>query len=403
MADVEKQQEGTEEPEKKTEPAENQEKEVVEAPEIPQSPTPDSGKIRIYHEHQESALCARHCLNNLLQGAYYTEIDLADIAHTFDELEKQLIAETSGVDSTEYLQWLQQNENQNVDSSGNFSVQVLQKALETFDLEMIRLRKSELESDHYKPEFEDGFILNHQSHWFALRRIGIIWYNLNSLSGFPDTKAEPTTITDFYLETFLHGLMQEGYSVFVIKGQFPRRGGMGGMNIDANVQYWDPEKIRTYADFQSAHKHLVQRSLGVNNPLQQTLAMSLAQSQGINLNANGEGDAGFQRALQMSMQANEEEELQRALALSMLAQEAQPVADTEKQKEEEVDAAEDSDEMSSETRRAIAMSLRTNSRKRKSECINHESNKRSKKKANDDSKLKDKQEPQSDEEDVVTT
>eukprot|EP00493_Phyllostaurus_siculus_P021270 UN21596 len=67
---------------------------------------------------------------------------------------------------------------------------------------MIRLRKSELESDHYKPEFEDGFILNHQSHWFALRRIGMIWYNLNSLSGFPDTKAEPTTITDFYLENF---------------------------------------------------------------------------------------------------------------------------------------------------------------------------------------------------------
>jgi len=363
MADVEQAepQEGKEEIEKKIEISDNQDQEAVQAAEIPESPSQDSGKIRIYHEHQESALCARHCLNNLLQGAYYTEIDLADIAHAFDELEKQLIAETSGVDSTEYLQWLQQNENQNVDGSGNFSVQVLQKALETFDLEMIRLRKSELESDHYKPEFEDGFILNHQSHWFALRRIGMIWYNLNSLSGFPETKAEPTTITDFYLETFLHGLMQEGYSVFVVKGQFPRRGGMGGMNIDANVQYWDPEKIRTYADFQNAHKHLLQRSLGVNNPLQQALAMSLAQSQGVNMNASEDSDSGFQRALQMSMQANEEEELQRALALSMLAQEPSPNADAEKQKEEEVDAAEDSEEMSSETRRAIAMSLEAHS------------------------------------------
>ena len=55
------------------------------------------------------------------------------------------------------------------------------------------------------------------------------------------------------------------------------------------------------------------------DPLQQALAMSLAQSQGINLNANGEGDAGFQRALQMSMQANEEEELQRGIILIFIS------------------------------------------------------------------------------------
>ena len=33
----------------------------------------------VYHESQESNLCARHCLNNLLQGPYFSEMDLAKI------------------------------------------------------------------------------------------------------------------------------------------------------------------------------------------------------------------------------------------------------------------------------------------------------------------------------------
>jgi hypothetical protein len=33
----------------------------------------------IYHEKQEAALCGVHCLNTLLQGHYFTELDLAQV------------------------------------------------------------------------------------------------------------------------------------------------------------------------------------------------------------------------------------------------------------------------------------------------------------------------------------
>ncbi len=35
----------------------------------------------VYHEQQQSALCARHCLNNLLQGPFFTEFNLSQIGH----------------------------------------------------------------------------------------------------------------------------------------------------------------------------------------------------------------------------------------------------------------------------------------------------------------------------------
>lgn len=34
----------------------------------------------IYHEKQEGSLCAQHALNNLLQGDYFSAVDLATIA-----------------------------------------------------------------------------------------------------------------------------------------------------------------------------------------------------------------------------------------------------------------------------------------------------------------------------------
>lgn len=38
----------------------------------------------VYHEKQESALCGQHCLNNLLQTAYFSAPDLSDIALELD-------------------------------------------------------------------------------------------------------------------------------------------------------------------------------------------------------------------------------------------------------------------------------------------------------------------------------
>ena len=55
---------------------------------------------------QEGSLCAQHCLNALLQGAYFTAVDLAEIARELDEDERRTMAE-GGMQSHEYQQFLQ--------------------------------------------------------------------------------------------------------------------------------------------------------------------------------------------------------------------------------------------------------------------------------------------------------
>ncbi|XP_054328783.1 ataxin-3-like protein [Pongo pygmaeus] len=75
----------------------------------------------IFHEKQEGFLCAQHCLNNLLQGEYFSPVELASIAHQLDEEERMRMAE-GGVTSEEYLAFLQQP-SENMDDTGFFSIQ----------------------------------------------------------------------------------------------------------------------------------------------------------------------------------------------------------------------------------------------------------------------------------------
>ncbi|XP_074091526.1 ataxin-3 isoform X3 [Macrotis lagotis] len=116
----------------------------------------------IFHEKQEGSLCAQHCLNNLLQGEYFSPVELSSIAHQLDEEERMRMAE-GGITSEDYRTFLQQPSG-NMDDSGFFSIQ---------------------------------------------------WFNLNSLL------TGPELISDTYLALFLAQLQQEGYSIFVVKGDLP--------------------------------------------------------------------------------------------------------------------------------------------------------------------------------------
>uniref|UniRef100_A0A673HXI5 ubiquitinyl hydrolase 1 n=1 Tax=Sinocyclocheilus rhinocerous TaxID=307959 RepID=A0A673HXI5_9TELE len=116
----------------------------------------------IFHEKQEGSLCAQHCLNNLLQGEYFSPVELSAIAQQLDEEERVRMAE-GGVQTEEYRTFLQQPSG-NMDDSGFFSIQ---------------------------------------------------WFNLNSLL------TGPELISDTYLALFLAQLQQEGYSIFVIRGSLP--------------------------------------------------------------------------------------------------------------------------------------------------------------------------------------
>ena len=72
---------------------------------------------------QEGQLCAQHCLNALLQGPFYTAVDLASLAQQLDDEARLQMAEGQGLDSDEYRRFIQQPSG-NMDDTGFFSVQV---------------------------------------------------------------------------------------------------------------------------------------------------------------------------------------------------------------------------------------------------------------------------------------
>ncbi|WVQ84709.1 hypothetical protein IAT38_006865 [Cryptococcus sp. DSM 104549] len=170
----------------------------------------------MYWENQEvgSQLCAQHCLNNILQQPLYTEFDLAEVAKRLDH------AENAALDSAH-----QNKKSYNLDDTGFFSISVLERALQVWDLTLVRWRGEAMKPYQDHPEDQAAFILNLSSHWFALRRFAPTpphsaaskrWYNLNSF--LPNG---PEWISPTYLRMVLTQAEEEGYSVFVIRKAGP--------------------------------------------------------------------------------------------------------------------------------------------------------------------------------------
>jgi len=66
------------------------------------------------------------------------------------------------------------------------------------------------------PLSEMAFLCNLQSHWFAIRKVGDEYWDLNSLH------KQPSFLGELYLGAFLKQLQIDGYSIFVTRGDFPR-------------------------------------------------------------------------------------------------------------------------------------------------------------------------------------
>lgn len=153
---------------------------------------------KVYFEKQsDDRLCGLHCVNNLLQGPFYDMISLSEIGVELDKLEQQL----TGVNS--------QN---NVDDSGNYNIQVIERALKKLGCEIQSLRKREAITKLQNNMQIEALIFNSSTHWFSIRKIDNIWFNLNSTNKLPG----PEIITDFYLSAFIQGTEDAGYSNFLV-------------------------------------------------------------------------------------------------------------------------------------------------------------------------------------------
>jgi Ataxin-3 len=176
----------------------------------------------VYHEVQESALCGQHALNNLVQGRAFTEMDLAEIAQGLDMQERSLgLSATMGPGTSS-----------NVDSTGNFSIQVLRVALQKSHGMELASWTDELKD--LNPLREDGFVVNRREHWFALRNIGGRWWNLNS------TMERPEWITDQALVGFMRQLRSDGFHVFIpTSGKMPKAGVLpSAYDENYDGKYW---------------------------------------------------------------------------------------------------------------------------------------------------------------------
>lgn len=164
-------------------------------------------------------LCAVHCLNSLLQGPLVSEVQLAEIGHELDREEAQLLGLAPGeVDA---------GPSQNVDANGNFSSQVLLRALQLrFDLQAVDAMHEDVrDAVLERPQLECGYVCNSKRHWFALRSLSWNgrpqWFNLDSRSvegpTFLDSKAD--------LPALLKSVRAERGTIFVVRGDFPQTSG----------------------------------------------------------------------------------------------------------------------------------------------------------------------------------
>jgi len=102
----------------------------------------------------------------------------------------------------------------NVAADGNFSIQVLSKALQQFsDISTTPLLSREV-SQSQDMSREEGFLAHKGNHWFAIRKVANVWYNLNSTNIVPPG---PQFISDFQLDAFLCSIQNSGFSIFIIR------------------------------------------------------------------------------------------------------------------------------------------------------------------------------------------
>lgn len=200
-----------------------------------------------------------------------------------------------GEESEEYRRFLQQPSG-NMDDSGYFSVQVISSALQVWGLELVPYTSTDerVKCALTNPCQMQAFICNYRDHWFTIRRLGNQWFNLNSLLN------KPQLISDTYLALFLAQLRNEGYSIFVVFGDFPE--------CEAD------QLLRLRPVQQASRPRLQQPAISDEDAeLQAALQLSLSDETPTYCRTDSSEDPELQRALTLSMQNEREEEDEDAL------------------------------------------------------------------------------------------
>jgi len=259
-----------------------------------------TGVLQIYHEVQVMSLCGVHCLNTLLQSNAFNEVDLSQIAHELDRKEREVMAE-GGLSSEDYLKFVAAD-SQNVSEEGNFSIQVLSEALKVYNITCLPNNHSRISGLKNEPHTQDAFICNLREHWFTVRKIEGVWYNLNSCNAMPEK------ISEFYLSAFLAQLEAEHYTIFVVVGKLPLPD--QSMDVAPSGRWWSLEAMEKEkesqsreANFSDALKNTFQNMQGLLANAGGQMQQALHQVVGTSQEGDFE-DADLKAAIQESLRAN---------------------------------------------------------------------------------------------------
>lgn len=259
----------------------------------------------IYFETQAANLCGQHCLNNLLQGHYFSADILAGIAAELDAAEAELSTATT-------------SSSQNVDESGNFSISVLSNAIARgFGLELSQARVQDTIQaasaetlDPVDGRHPAAFLLHSNAHWFSVRKLHGVWWDLNSLLD------APMPITTFHLAAVLATLKAEGWSVFAVRGELPAPMLPSGGQSPARERTWysvselqasASTRQRAAADVRASARQAAADAASTDPEMAAALAASLQHQSG----AGEHGEAGTM---------TEQEQMELAMALSQAQQ-----------------------------------------------------------------------------------
>jgi len=185
---------------------------------MPSKNEESSGEKLIYWERQGiDRLCGLYCVNSILQGPFYNEVQLAQIAIELDNQEKNLMMEL-GTETEDFLKYMAED-SMNVAEDGNYSIQVVSEALKRIaklEIDLVDVKKTLYGgSNAVNFDEEKAFICNSSTHWFGLRKIEGVWYDLNSTNKYPELMDQPRIMD------FLDNCLNFGYLLFAVRGQFP--------------------------------------------------------------------------------------------------------------------------------------------------------------------------------------
>jgi len=133
----------------------------------------------VYHEQQEARWCAKHCLNNCFQGPIFDKSICKRIAEEIAAKENKLYEgeENPERPSNSY-------ENHHYSQNGDLSIEVLTEICSRYGGELEYFNSERSRKEWANKKFY-SMIFNREDHWWAVRKIGGMFVNLDSMLGVP--------------------------------------------------------------------------------------------------------------------------------------------------------------------------------------------------------------------------